>query len=95
LILIKEGCPVNSNSEVPPIVAKVEAPKAKTSTEKPVVKEKVQEKVVDKKEVKAVIETKEPVKEPVKRKRSVSEEKQLKAEETCRGLLLSIKIVGN
>jgi translation initiation factor IF-2 len=76
--------PVNSNSEVPPSLLKWKH-QAKTSTEKPVVKEKVQEKVVDKKEVKAVIETKEPVKEPVKRKRSVSEEKQLKAEETCGG----------
>jgi translation initiation factor IF-2 len=34
--------------------------------------------VADKKEVKAVIETKEPVKEPVKRKRSGSEEKSSK-----------------
>jgi translation initiation factor IF-2 len=88
------------NSEVPPIVAaKVEAPKAKTSTEKPVVKEKVQEKVVaDKKEVKAVIETKEPVKEPVKRRRSgCFGRKEPKAEETLqrKRLLLSIKIVGN
>jgi translation initiation factor IF-2 len=53
LILTKKAAavaaPVNSTPEVPPIVAaKVEALKAKTSTEKPVVKEKVQEKRIRK-----------------------------------------------
>jgi translation initiation factor IF-2 len=75
--------PVTPTPPAPPVVAeKIEAPKAKTSTEKPVEKpvekEAVQEKVaVDKKEVKPVVETKEPVKEPVKEEKKVvvSEEK--------------------
>jgi translation initiation factor IF-2 len=82
---------------VPPIVAAKWKHQAKTST-KPVVKEKVQEKVVvDKKEVKAVIETKEPVKTSKEKQAVVSEEKQPKAEETCRGSdYYSVsKIVGN
>ena len=71
--------PVTPTPPAPPVVAeKIEAPKAKTSTEKPVEKEVVKEKVVvDKKEVKPVVETKEPVKEPVKEEKKVvvSEEK--------------------
>ncbi|MEZ7505175.1 translation initiation factor IF-2 [Flavobacterium sp. Arc2] len=75
--------PVTPAPPAPPVVAeKIEAPKAKTSTEKPVEKpvekEAVQEKVaVDKKEVKPVVETKEPVKGPVKEEKKVvvSEEK--------------------
>ncbi|MEZ7497430.1 translation initiation factor IF-2 [Flavobacterium sp. Arc3] len=69
--------PVTPTPPAPPVVAeKIEAPKAKTSTEKPVEKpvekEAVQEKVaVDKKEVKPVVETKEPVKEPVKEEKKV------------------------
>jgi translation initiation factor IF-2 len=62
------AAPVAPSPVVPIVVAeKTEVPKAKTSTEKPVVKEKVGEKIVaDKKEVKAVVETKEPSKEPIK-----------------------------
>ncbi|TDE06410.1 translation initiation factor IF-2 [Flavobacterium hiemivividum] len=80
--------PVTPTPPAPPVVAeKSEAPKAKTSTEKPVEKEVVQEKVVaDKKEVKPVVETKEPakevVKEPVKEDKKVVVAEQKAAPKT-------------
>jgi translation initiation factor IF-2 len=67
---------------VPPIVAAKVKHRAKLDR-KPVKKKGSGKVVADKKEVKAVIETKEPVKEPVKRRRSgCSEEKKHSKEET-------------
>jgi hypothetical protein len=73
----------------------VEAPKAKTSTEKPVVKERFRKKVVAD-ERGWLLSRQRPVQERKRKEAVVSEESSSKAERPCRGSdYYSVSKIGN